>query len=368
MHLCMEHDMDIFDLWESLGGERPKTKKERKLTDTAKDVRMTDADGRKPSGKSAAGNAPCQKAKIKLPDRVTCIGNHFRVTIEGAGTLDDCVRRLVDLGYKEILLSGKCIFISKDVLLFQSFDRVVEDSVLVNMPMSICAGEKRMELDMDDFPELDKDEISVLDIHERWIAVHPEDEGSGLSYNPQLGVATPYISKTGIQEQKNIELPVRVSILGDIITITQQDVGIPGTITCGQLCEYLSTSYSLKYQEAELSLFDYGGILLAGFRTGKKTQTFGIDAYFVDKGAHTKKVKEKYMLPLTLYMANFNISVPLSPEDFEGRGKIEQEEILGYVKNKYPMFRSSDRKIDILYYKERNMVSVAAMSGKKGNV
>lgn len=363
--------MDIFNLLESLGGELPKTKKEKVQENTAKSAKTPDSSSKAKAADHAKDNVekvPQQKTEIKLSPQVICIGNNFRLTISGVKTLDDCIKQLFDLGYKEILLSGKCILIDQGTLLFQTYDSAVQDSILVNMPMNVCFGEKRMELDADDFPGLDKDEISISDVHERWSTIHPECEGNGLSYDPRLGVATPCFSEVIKNKQKNINLPVTVSIWGETITVTQQDIGVIGVITCEQLCEYLSTAYSMQYNETELSLYECGEAFYAKLNAKKKAQPFNCDDYFVDKKAKVVNVKEKYRLPFTLHMANFNISASLNAEDFGGKEKVDQEEIMDYVKNRYPMFRSSDRKADILYLKDKNIVSVAAMSGKKGNI
>lgn len=363
----MKDNMDILSLMESLGGMPSENKKEKTEGDTAKKKDLKEGENtadHKPKDKNASQTA--NKSSVKLSDQVTCIGKNFRLTLSGVSCIDDCVKQLYDLGYKEILLSGQCVLVNQSTLLFQLSDRAVQDSVHAIMPMCVCAGDKRMELEAEDFPELDPDEISILDVHDRWVAIHPEDEKCSLCYDPKYGVATPCFSESALNKQQNVELPVKVSIFGSVATVTQEDLGIISIPTCESLCDYISEAYSVKFQGVDLVLYNSKGMLVLGCITKKKPQSIDCKAYQVDGNAGIVNVKEKYPLPFTLCMANFNISTLLTSEDFGGKIKVDLEEVMEYVKQLYPMFRSPDRKADIYYLKDRNILSVAAMSGKKG--
>lgn len=371
--------MDIFSFMEDLGAEAPKTKSERDNEHAAgikkaadgdidldKDIEDLSIDDKKEKKKRSKGSPLGDDIKVEAP--VTCIGEHFKVVLDEAATVKDCVDQLVRLGYKEILVAATCFLAGKSALFFKQQNTGNPENRRVDMPVTICAGENRMELTAGDFPDYDSDEISVGLIKERWTANNPAYEGCGLIYEPKCAVAAPTLPEKKINMKKEFELPMKVSIFGETITITNEDLGITGLADGKAIRDYLCSKYSLVMDTAELLLKDSGEMVFAEYHCKKEGKgiSFGKAEYYVNENAQLSDVTEKYVLPITLYMANFNYSIWLTPEEFGGKDKVEQADVLKIAAKYCPTLQSADRKADVLYLKDKKIVSVAVMSGKKG--
>lgn len=381
MLLCMKENMDIYSLFADLGGEPPKTKSERKKERSAavnadadgnidldkdiEDVSASVQDG-KPKTKKAKSTHKGEDTQVEAP--VTCIGDNFRVTLEDVHSVGDCVNELVRLGYKEILIMPVCSLVGKNTLFFKQTKVGVPENRRIDLPVIICAGENRMELTADDFPDLDPDEISAEIVMEKWIANNPAYEGCGLVYEPKCAVAAPTMPDKKLDKKKEYELPMKITLFGEVITVTNEDLGIIGKTKAEAVQDYICSKYSLNMDDTELLLMDNGEIFFAEYncKAKKKDIYFDTKAFYVNENASLSEVSEKYALPFTLYMANFNYSIKLTSNEFGGRNKVGREDVLKIAAKYCPTLQSSDRKADILYLREKNIVSVAAISGKKG--
>lgn len=379
MHRCMRNIMDIFSLMEELGGEVPKTKSERNSEfatntkeaadgdiDLDKDIEDLSVQDKQTKKGAAKSSSKGDDTKVEAP--VTCIGEHFKVILDEADTVKDCVNQLVRLGYKEVLAVKTCVPVGKSMLLFKQANTGDPENRRVDMPVTICAGENRMELTADDFPDYDPDEISVGLIKEKWAANNPAYEGCGLIYEPKCAVATPALPEKKADMKKEYELPMKVSVFGEVVTITNDDLGIIGLASGKAISEYLCYQYLLPVDKAELLFKDSGEMVFADYSSKMKGKGISFDRteYYVKKDAVVSIVTEKYVLPFTLYMANFNYSILLTSGEFGGRNKVEQADVLKIAAKYCPTLQSADRKADVLYLKDKNIVSVAAVSGKKG--
>lgn len=371
--------MDIFSMIEGLSGEAPKTKSERDKEravhvsktaegdiDLDKDIGDLSVQKMKSKKKAGAHSQMGNDAEVNAP--VTCIGEYFKVVLEEAATVQDCIKQLINMGYKEILAVKTYILLGKSTVLFKQECEATHENSKVDMPMAICAGENRMELTADDFPEFDSDEISLGLIRERWVANNQMYDGCGLIYDPKFAIAVPVLPERWVDMKKELEFPLKISIFGEVITIMEEDLGIIGLANGEMVRDYLCKKYSLVLAGVELLLKDSGEMFFAECNSKKKSKGTEFDKteYYVNKEAMLSDVVEKYVLPVTLYMANFNYSIPLTSEDFNGKCKVGREDIVKIAAKYCPTLKSADRKADVLYLQDKNIVSVAAVSGKKG--
>lgn len=303
---------------------------------------------------SSKKKADAPKKGHKVADKVVCCGRGFKVTMTGKATVDDCIKELVTEGYKEVLLVNSA-YLSADgsALTFDTPLKASDDSLQVSFPLTISDGLLRMELTREDFPDLDEDEISVADLIAKWCSVNPAYEGCGLSYDASYGVATPVLT----QVTEKVTLPMSVHVYGETIPISKN--------------EFLSDMVSAKDILSTLNLFSEEAVLCSGDSgyyvafSAKKPINYKTDSY--KTGTQTSNhVQEKYDLPFTIRLATFGIDVPVSSEDFQGKRKVNITEVMDYLKPKYKMFGSSDRKVDYIYLKDKGILSIASISGKKG--
>ena len=303
---------------------------------------------------SSEKKSDVSKKNHKVADTVVCCGRGFKVTMTGKATVDDCVKELVSLGYKEVVLLNNAR-LSKDgrTLTFDTPLSASDDSLQVFFPLIISDGLLRMELTREDFPNLDEDEISVADLITKWCSVNPTYEGCGLCYDASYGVATPVMTRV----TEKVILPISVHVYGETIPIAEN--------------EFLSNTVSDKDILSSLNLLSEEAVLCSGNGgyfvafSSKKIIHFNTDSYKI--GTQTSShVQEKYHLPFTIHLANFGVDIPVSSTDFQEKSKVNITEVMDYLKTKYKMFGASDRKVDHIYLEDKKILSVASISGKKG--
>lgn len=294
------------------------------------------------------------KKAAKVADSVKCCGRGFLVTLTGKKNVDECVKALVELGYKEVLLSDSA-GLSEDgsILTFNTPSVASDDSQLVTLPVKVLDGELRMELSKEDFPDLDEDEISVSELIEKWTEVNPSYTGCGMCYSSEYGVATPVLNPIS----KSVSIPISVNVYGSITTLAET--------------EFLVQPVQVKDIIESLNLYSDDAELCKGnetyFVSFKVAKGISFDKAVFSKGSKsTASVVEKYALPFTIHLANFGIDIPVSENDFADKKKVTLEEVLAFLTPSYKMFGANDRSVDFVYLKDRNVLSVASISGKKG--
>ena len=336
--------------------------------DLDKDIEDLSASVQDDTSKKQKTRSKNKEKNVEVEAPVTCIGDHFRVTLEDVHTVRDCVNQLVGLGYREILVPATCVPVGKRTLFFHQTTSGTPENRRVDLPVSICAGENRMELTSDDFPHHTPDEISVEMVLEKWVANNPAYEGCRMTYEPKCAVAAPVMPEKAVNKKKEYELPMKLSLFGEVLTITNEDLGRIGPVTVEMIEDYLYLEYSLDLEGTEILLRDSGEMVFVQYGCKRKDKgiSYSREDHYVKAEAELKDIVEKYALPLTLYMANFNYSVPLTADDFGGRNKVERADILKIAVKYCPTLSSADRRADVLYLKEKHIVSVAAVSGIKG--
>lgn len=294
------------------------------------------------------------KKTAKVADTVKCCGRGFLVTLNGKKNVDECVTALVGLGYKEILLVSSAT-LSEDgsVLTFDTPSHATDDSTQVLMPVTVLDGDLRMELTKEDFPELDEDEISVSDLIEKWTEVNSSYAGCGLCYNAEYGVATPVLDAAS----KTVAIPCTVSVYGKTTEFTETEF-LTQPVQASDVLD------SLNLLGGNASLSQGNGTYFVSF-AGKKGVNYDCSSFSNGKKG-TGSVVEKYPLPFTIHLANFGIDISVTEEDFSDRQRVTQEDVLAFLKPNYQMFGSSDRKADFVFLKDKGILSVASISGKKG--
>lgn len=294
------------------------------------------------------------KKAANVADTVKCCGRGFIITLTGMKNVDTCVKELVERGYKEILLSSK-VNLSEDgsILTFETPSKASADSQQVTLPVVILDGELRMELSTENFVGLDEDEISISDLIEKWIEVNPSYAGCGMYYSSEYGVATPVFDPV----LNNISLPASVSVYGESTLLSET--------------EFLKSSVPGKEIIGTLNLLDTEAVLCKGndnyFVSFQSKKGISFDKSTYSNGTkEVNSVVEKYALPFTIHLANFGIDIQVSENDFPQKHKVTQEEILHFLTPNYKMFGANDRKADFIYLKDKNILSIASISGRKG--
>ena len=258
-----------------------------------------------------------------------------------------------DLIYVEEI---KTVFVA-DGRIFDSGDESqafpeVDDENPEGAKIIVTDGGISCELTPADFEEdgIEASEVTLGAVRDRFVAANPSYKGCKLHL--EGGVAYPVISK-----------PFTVKA-GEIAEVTvggacqQQEAGEG---------ESLATKIAGEIAGVAPYLAKEGGAAFLSYRTAK-----GGNAKVYSKAAtgsaseKPKAVEKKYALPLTLLVANFNMTYELSKDNFDGKEKVTKDEITKAMALREPLFGDADRKVEYLYNEGKNLMSCMFVSGKKG--
>lgn len=303
-----------------------------------------DASG-KPSAKTKKG-----KADTKLLAPVTVVGCSWRYLYEGEGEVDalTVAKAAYDRGFTEVALARLYRGSDPSILYVNPFEAFPTDDdrtvPFVDGKITVVIGEQKAEYTPEDFDGTEEAEISILDLTEKYVETHLEFQGMSLC--AEAGLAVPVLEAAKEEE-------------GDSVSLWQN----------GSVRELPKEEFHLAMDVADdkVELISYRSENRTVFACYKgESVSSSCTDFGVSKG-NTKVAEEKYHLPFTISLANFNKNFSVTQEHFPGKRSVTQEEVLSVLKKSYKMYAQKDRKIDWIYDKKAGILSVAVSSGKKGS-
>lgn len=368
--------MNLFDLLgeQDLGfGNLTEESVETKVPKKEKGDSAKKATGKKTAGKKTARKAAGTDFDIVLPVKVYARG--FSLTIEKKADksmikVSELFRELDELGFCEVRIPGIDAAYSNDADNGQSVLYITtngvhpdEENMLVTFKdgkVVVCDGMRKCELTPADFADLDEDEISVSSLTEKWCEV--ENRYKGCRMVCADGVAYPVFT-IPLAESANFSLPADVLVNGEWKTLSEQDFSMESPT----VKDVLNKLFGEDTPEITPQL--YANLTKTAYFIGynqKKSTT--VAKGFSTTVAEKKTVQERFKLPLEVYIATFGRKYSLTPEDFNGNTKVSLDEIKEHFKPMHKIFGDTSRKLDSIYLKEENLLSLMFISGKKGAV
>ena len=188
---------------------------------------------------------------------------------------------------------------------------------------------------------MEEQEVSVFDAVKKYEELHPEFKGCSLKINGKD--ACPVFDSKHKVEIKDIK--------GNISFFSVDGIQEMPAADAFEL---------LKEEGVTLSFYKSDSDIYFVERKGAESLTVSIA-----KSVKTEKAKELYKLPLTLYVPYMGDSYSLTSNDFAGKERIEEKDVVDYLKPLYRVF-NTNKKVTVYYEKALNKVSVAITSGTKG--
>ena len=303
-----------------------------------------------PSGKKeGTGKKRKTQGKTMLQAPVTVVGCSFRYVYEGECEVDaiSAAKAAYDAGFWEVALARLYVGKDKTLLYVNSFEaEATDDDQAVPFrdgKITVVIGENRAEYTPADFDGMEETEISILDLAEKFTAAHPAF--AGCSLRAEKGIAIPVLERAKEEEKETLS----VWRNGSVSEMSKADFHLAFDVS--------DESVKLvRYRSDDGTIFPS----YTGTSVSCSLSDFGVEH------AVKKAVEEKYRLPFTICLANLNKNFSVTTEHFQGKASVTQEEVLTVLKRSYRMFAQKDRKIDWVYDKKANLLSVAVVSGKKG--
>lgn len=258
----------------------------------------------------------------------------------------------VGIAYSQNILANS--FISKDDSIsidFTNFETVTVSDGLLNA-----------EYTLHDFPELEKDEVSIADVYEKWILTNPVYKGCQLMYDAAVNICVP-LWGTLLKDSDKIDFPVEVYYNGSVTLITEDNVKGKGTYKdlSGKFFSG-KVAPDILFQVAK----NEDNVL---FFTTKFTGTTCLNVSLKGKNAAAKKpekVNKKHKLPLALWIPYLGLKFTIEKNSFEGREKVTTQDIISALAVKFSFFKDKDREFESYYCSENNQLTIHVVSGKKG--
>lgn len=320
-------------------------------------------------GKSSKVSSLAGDSAVTLPCKV--YARNFKVTVEHLDTctINGLVKYLVEMGYVELKSSSVNLIVAAkgaEVYVTSPLAESASDTLIDMEEKSVlvCAGMLQMELAEADFPDLERDEISVNHLVEKWGSVNADYSNCSLSYDMAASVAIPVISRTSVKEFK---VPFVINCFGTRTEITENDFLLKEKITADELTEYLFPDVKAGIAYKELN-----GVIYHEFTAKKGQETVkSIDRkeWLINASkasAGNKKAAVKFALPFNVYFVNLGITMPFESSMFGERSKLTESDVIEYLKPSYSILRNGDRQVDCFFTEETNTLSIALVSGKKG--
>lgn len=324
----------------------------------------------KPAAKSSKKKEKDSVTMVQLP--ITCYGRNWKHTIEGTEkiALEKVLESLRTANYEEVIANLEIVVLSRAIYFLypeQATDSDVQ--VLFNGQFNVCDGLMQMPLSLEDFPDMVAEEISLYTIAEKFGRSFPYYENKGLYLDNHAQVAIPVFERKKNPDEF-VKLPCEVSLFGERVELSEEQFpffdlkeGIPVSEIISYVLgeapkELLPVLYEVQDNRYVITL-----------TKGKKTtiSTVSREGFWKNgKDVTLVKAKELIALPCNLYFVTLNTTLSLTSSVFGGKTKVEQQEIIDYLKSFYSVLRSKDRKIEFIYAKEQNLVSIALISGTKG--
>ena len=334
------------------------------------DTERTSTAANKSTKKASKKNTLTGTSSFDLP--VICRGRNWELEITGLGTCtyNEIVKQLYDRGIKEVALENVTpLPIDKGIIYFTSPTKETADSTLVSFvggELLICDGLEQMDISISSFPGMLQEEISLLHAQEAWEKNFPHYENQSLYYDGKVQIAIPVLN-TVVKDEDIVSLPCNVSKCGKQIRLTNDDFIPHETVRGGDILHYLfedslPATAVLKKNSQNMYFVEFSS-------TKSKTAVSKIERniFVVNKDSKTEVAKELYQLPANIYFVTLNATIPVTADMFGGKEKVCEQDIVDLLKRSYSLLRNKDRKVEVVYAKEENLISVALTSGRKGS-
>lgn len=351
--------MDNFSLFDYFGLANPVQKENE---EPPKKEKKEKKDAKKTSRK-------VKKNEPVLAGPLTFIGRGFKKVLGTDSTTSKPLSVWLEELYQEGIMEAaveacKCVVIDSTVYLLTPDKPSLEDMAIMADQFDIVDGQMKATFTLDeDFPSYTKDELSVVDVIEKLDSLgNPALSECSIFYDSKAKVGLPIYEKL---TEQSLALPVHLLTFGEVISYEPAAFLGKTSIEPSELDSFVvpNSDIEVTYQKRK------DGVIVPCFKAGKNVTVYepARDSMQkdTDASANTRAV-ERYALPASIYLVQYGIKIPVTNEQFENKDKVTEEEIINYLKQDFPLFRSSERKIDVIYDRANNVISVAALSGKKG--
>lgn len=364
------NNFDSFDLFSMFGddnvAESKETKEEKSVSvenvtaDAAVEAVDTPDDTEDDSDEVSDSDAEAAKPKKAAPKKTTpketlltgpvkFIGVGFTFDYGEAGKKYKptvVVKAAYDAGFKEVLLAD-LTHDGKSTICMSIDKKASDDDIQMGDSVTVMLGEQRATYTPEDFEGMEKEEISIFDLTIKFIETHPEFKGCGLRFDPLSKVAMPVFDKK--IKFGDVAKPENKFYFNSQFS----NINIDTFDDC-----YKSEDFKPVYH-----ISDSKNVFIS--TTLKNKISFTAKDAGLEGTAPSKKIKEVYRLPFTLWIETYGTKRACTAEDF-GKDVVTKEEVIDYLKNYYRIFRSQTRKFDIAYDRNSHVVGVAVVSGEKG--
>lgn len=280
----------------------------------------------------------------KIDGPVTVKGCGWTLTVGESGkkyTGKDVLKACFEAGYKEVLCADN-VMDGNTVLVKTVSKKCVNEDVQMGDNVTVMLGNFRVQYNVTDFAPLTKEEISLFDVALKFQDDNPDFKGCSLVINHDAFVATPVFSQ---------KLKPKKSETYSVWT----ENGIKEV-----------EGAALADSKANIYQSESGVLFIEEALEGKTTNiSISADDLGLEK-VKASNIKELYRLPATLFVETYGQKFQISAEAFGGRDVIDQSDITDLLKQRYRLFRSSNRQLSFNYDRNSATIGVAVVSGKKG--
>lgn len=317
--------------------------------------------------KPAAKKETSKCFSVKLPVTVLARGFRYEIADEGTGSMEisQVFKELYDAGYVEVSIDGiSCAYDDEKGILYITTNGLLSDdeNTLVEFKegvITVVDGMHKCELSLDSFSGKDEDEITVLDVSERWIATDGRYQGCRLVIADMY--AYPCFN-ADLAAEAQINLPCDILVNGEWITLSDGDFAVD-VVHSSDVIKKLAGEANNAVEMVLYSNANQSAYFL-GYKQ-KKAASVKKGCVTSSKGAK-KVAQEKYALPLQVFIATFGRTYNIGPDDFEGKSKVTLQNVRNHFKSVHKIFADESRKLDAIYIEEENLLSLNFISGKKG--
>lgn len=293
---------------------------------------------------------------VTLPCKV--IGANFSEYFEGEGEapVEDIMKRLIELGYSEInhksysvavpVEKGSVVYVVQDT---SSLNSLTEDELLIDLSdgkeLLFAFGQEKVTLTKEDFKDAEDDDISLFMVKEKIYGFFPLYKGIPLSYDPDSNMVVFLFDKV---KADVMDYPCRLRVFGEERDLEEGPERITKLLD-EQMAEYKNSNITISLSKTGQ---EHTFIVFFSSYLGSKSSKSSTNS--------TKKVgkkQTKYALPCKFRVCYNDVMQTLTPDMFEGKEKVVQEEIVAYFqKTMGGLFNIEKKKDTVKLYKVTEVI------------
>ena len=302
---------------------------------------------------------PDENTQIMLP--VTVKSSTFSFVIDGFGyqSLGQIYSLTLEEGYLEVACKQNCVYDPGNNVLY-ILDKVSviddKDNVLIteNEPVNVMVGGLETDiLGMSYFPGMETAEIGLEDVAEMFEKHYPAFLGSTYAYDAANKVVVPNIA--AFKEMSAKESYKKCILYSENKSCEEKNVA-----------DFMVTELDVNEKFVTVRFVEDGYKQVRPvFELAKGAKQLTVCLNGTSKKKLEKKL-ELYKLPLTVWLANMGMEHVLTPDHFDGKEKVDKEDIRSLLAGEYAIFRKKDKKMDVQYVKSVNRLAVNISSSTKG--